>query len=96
MARTKNALLTGMKVLKSPATRKLMVKKIKGRSYVGKPPDMSHVVLSPAQLESNDRFAEAVQFARGIISDPVKKDAYKKRRGSSVYHSAIRDYMEQY
>lgn len=95
MAKTKNPLLVGMAVMKGPRTRKLMVKRIKSGHYIGTPPDMSNVIPSPAQLDAKSKFADAVKHAREIISDPVKKSAYKKRRGSSVYHSAIKDYMEQ-
>lgn len=95
MARTKNPLLIGFKVRRGSATKGLTVKMVKGTCYIIKSPDMSNVVPSSAQLYSNSKFAEAVRFARSIIHDPAKKAAYKARKGSTVYHSAIKDYMER-
>ena len=94
MAKTKNALLTGFKVSKELSNKQFIVKKRKGVTFLSKYPDMSNVVPSASQLQEKSRFAQAVKYAREIVNDPVRKAAYKVRRGSTVYHSAIKDFLE--
>ena len=72
----------------------LVFKVVKGEGVVTKYPDMSKVVPSEKQLAEKSRFGEAIRFAQGILRDPAKKAAYKVREGSSVYHSAIRDWLD--
>ncbi len=62
---------------------------------ISKKPDMSRVKPSENQLKEKSRFAEAIRFAQGIISDPEKKAAYKVKEGSTVYNTAIKDYMRK-
>jgi len=95
MAKTKNALLTGFKISKAVSDNQFVVRTRKGQSFLTKYPDMSNVRWSESQLEEKSRFAAAVKYARGIINDPVQKANYKARPGSSVYHSAIKDYLEK-
>jgi hypothetical protein len=64
-----------------------------GRTFVSKYPDMSKVEPSVAQLNAKDRFAAAVSFAQDIVHDPVKKANYPVPKGKTVYHTAIRDYL---
>jgi len=66
-----------------------------GKIVVSKKPDMSRVKPSENQLKEKSRFAEAILFAQGIISDPVKKAAYKVQEGRTVYNTAIKDYMRK-
>lgn len=94
MARTNNPLFTGLKVGLGKAVKPFVIKTLGDKVFISKCPDMSNVIPSELQLESNDRFAAAVQYARGIVADPVKKANYKVREGKNVYHSAIKDYME--
>jgi hypothetical protein len=94
MAKTKNPLLAGFKVGKELSNKQYIVKKRKGGSFLSKYPDMSNVVPSASQLLEKSKFAQAVKYARDIVNDPVRKAAYKARRGSTVYHSAIKDYLE--
>ncbi|WP_245552021.1 hypothetical protein [Chitinophaga pinensis] len=54
---------------------------------------MSNVVPSVAQLQEKSRFADAVKYAKSIVHNPVLKAAYKPRPGSTVYHSAIKDFL---
>ena len=49
------------------------------------------MVPSDSQLESDNRFADAVEYAKSIIAEPLKKANYKVRKGKSVHHSAIKD-----
>lgn len=96
MARTNNQLITGFKVSLGKAVKPFIVKTRNGKTFISKYPNMTNVIPSEAQLESNDRFALAVEYARGIIADPIKKANYKVRDGKSVYLSAIKDYMESH
>jgi len=67
----------------------------RGKIVVSKKPDMSRVKPSENQLKEKSRFAEAIRFAQGIISDPAKKAAYKVKEGNTVYNTAIKDYMQK-
>ncbi len=64
-----------------------------GKTFASKYPDMSKVKPSKEQLKYKSAFSEAVEFAQSVIRDPKKKAAYKVKKGASVYHTAIRDYM---
>lgn len=96
MARIKNPMWDGLKLGHGQIAKDFVLKKRNGKAFVCKYPDMSNVVPSELQLKSNRRFADAVAYARNIVNDPVKKVAYKARRGMSVYHSAVKDYLEGY
>ncbi|PWV49692.1 hypothetical protein C7475_105200 [Chitinophaga sp. S165] len=94
MARTNNHLFDGLKVSRGKNTKDFVLKTRGGKTFVSKCPDMSKVVPSALQLEYKNRFMLAVEYAKSIISDPVQKANYKTRPGSTVYHSAIKDYLE--
>ena len=74
----------------------LVFKRIRGRTVVSCYPDRSRVVLSERQVAANQKFKEAVAFARQITADPEKKAAFARniKKGKSVYHAAIRVYMK--
>ncbi|ACU61661.1 hypothetical protein Cpin_4204 [Chitinophaga pinensis DSM 2588] len=93
MAKTNNPLLTGYKVSKNATGKQFSLKSRKGRTFITKYPDMSNVVPSVAQLQEKSRFADAVKYAKSIVHNPVLKAAYKPRPGSTVYHSAIKDFL---
>lgn len=95
MAKTKNVLLTGCKVSKTVTHEEFVIKKRKGQTFLTKYPDMSNVVPSAAQLDEKSKFAAAVAYARAIVNDPVQKANYRAHPGSTVYHSAIKDYLKQ-
>lgn len=96
MAKTKNPLWAGWKISAGHSKKQFVIRNVGGKYFLCKYPDMSNVIPSESQVQSNDRFADAVQYARSIIADPVKKANYKVRAGKSVYHSAIKDYMENH
>lgn len=93
MARTKNPLFSA-KVRRGKIAPGFILKTRGEKAFICKCPDMSNVVPSELQLEHKDRFRAAVEYARSIVNDPYKKAAYKARKGSTVYHSAIKDYLE--
>ncbi|PSL28120.1 hypothetical protein [Chitinophaga ginsengisoli] len=95
MARTKNVLLTGVKVSKAVLDKEFVIKTRMGKTFLTRYPDMSNVVPSASQLEAKSKFAAAVEHAREIINDPVRKANYKVHPGSTVYHSAIKDYLKK-
>jgi hypothetical protein len=75
----------------------LVVKQYDYGTVITRYPDMSRVKKSPLQEKENALFKEAVKYAQGIIHDPKKKAAYAKKlkKGKSVYHAAIREYMKK-
>jgi hypothetical protein len=95
MAKTNNPLWAGYKGFSGAALKQIVFKTYGENTFVSKYPDMSNVIPSELQLREKRKFADAVQFARAIVHDPIKKAAYKAAEGKSVYHTAIRDYMEQ-
>ncbi|GAO43657.1 hypothetical protein [Flavihumibacter petaseus] len=92
MARSKSILL---KNLSGHIGKEIVIRTIRGKTFVSKYPDMSGVVPSEEQLKYKSKFSEAVAYAQSIINDPVKKAAYPVREGKSVYHSAIKDFMNK-
>jgi hypothetical protein len=81
----------------SGAIGKLLVWKVRnGKTFVTKYPNMSKVVPSEKQLSEKNKFGDAIRYAQSIIRDPAKKRAYKAKKGSSVYHSAIKDYLQKH
>jgi hypothetical protein len=95
MARTKNPLWTSSKGIRGGVLKEIVFKQYKDRTVVTKFPDMSGITQTELQIKGNSKFADAIIFAKDIINDPIKKAAYKRREGLSVYHSAIKNYMEQ-
>jgi hypothetical protein len=91
MARTNNNPLT--KGMSGAIGDNIQFRTFKKGTFSGKVPDMSHVIPSKNQTKRRGVFAKAVNFAQSVMKDPVKKAAYKRRDGLSVYHSAIKDYM---
>ncbi len=96
MARTRNPLWNGLKVGRSKTAKGFVVKTRGGKAFISKRPDMSKVVPSELQLRSNSKFREAVTYARSIVNDPAKKVAYKAKPGMTVYHSAVKEYLENH
>ncbi|MCU7549585.1 hypothetical protein OCK74_10695 [Chitinophagaceae bacterium LB-8] len=72
-------------------------KKWKKRIVITKYPDMSGIVASEKQRVRRDLFKEAVVYARWILSDAERKEAFRKtlprKKRRHVYQAAIRLYM---
>jgi hypothetical protein len=60
-------------------------------------PDMSNVKPSKLQKQKRKKVAEAVEYARSIINDPLQKVAYAKKlkRGARVYNAAIKEFLSK-
>ena len=74
--------------------KQLVFRKVNGKTLICKYPNRSHVVYTEEQIGYRSLFAKASAYASGILKDPVKKAAYKRHGETSVYHSAIKDFME--
>ena len=91
MARVNNPLTADMR----GAVGNVIFRVRNGKTFSSKFPDMSRVRASPKRKKVNTRFAKAVMYAQGIIADPVKKAAFKVKKGQSVYHAAIKKYLSE-
>jgi hypothetical protein len=59
---------------------------------------MSRVKRSGMQKMKQSIFADAVAYAQNIIRDRARKKAWqqKLKKGETVYHAAIKDYMKKH
>jgi hypothetical protein len=60
-------------------------------------PDMSKVVFTKEQRDAQKCFKQAVEYAKAICADPVKKAEYSKRMqpGQKVYNAIIAEFMRK-
>lgn len=93
MAESVNSIL--LHNLRGQIGKQLVIKHYGKKTVVTAYPDMSNVKPSKLQKAKRNDFAEAVAYAQGILHDPVKKKAYAKKlkKGKSVYHAAITEWM---
>ncbi len=94
MARVRSNIF--LKNLSGGIGKKLVFKIINGETFACKYPDRSQVKYTKEQLQYREIFAKASKYASEIVNDPVKKKAYKVKKKTSVYHSALKDYMAAY
>jgi hypothetical protein len=75
----------------------LVFKQYADKTVVTSRPDMSRVKRTRKQKMNSSAFTKAVEYARGILNDPKKKQEFAKKikKGASVYHAAIREYLLQ-
>ena len=94
MARVKKSdiLLSG---LRGKIGNTLVIKQYAYGTVVTKYPDMSGVKWSQRQKGGHKKFKEAVAFAKAILKDEKKRKQYEKKlkKGQSVYHKVISEYM---
>ncbi len=95
MARSTNNLL--LHNVSGQIGKQLVVKRYGNKTVITAYPDMSKVKPSKMQKAKRKVFAEAVAYAQAINNDTVKKAAYKKKvkKGQTVYHYAIREYLRK-
>lgn len=93
MAKSNNPLVKG---LRGSINRQIVIKQYAHCTVITIFPDMSRVVRSSRQKKNTKFFAQAVKYAKEILSDPEKYQAYKKALapGQRVYNQAIREYMQ--
>ncbi len=92
MAEIKDNLI--MKNMSGAIGKQLVFRKVNGKTLACKYPNRSHVVYTEEQIGYRTLFAKASAYASSILQDPAKKAAYKRHGETSVYHSAIKDYMD--
>ncbi len=75
--------------------KQIVVKRYGKKTVITAYPDMSRVKPSQLQKKKRKVFAEAVAYAQLINNDPVLKATYKRKvkKGQTVYHAAIKEYM---
>jgi hypothetical protein len=95
MAQSNTSLL--LRQLRGQIGKQIVVKQYGKKTVVTAYPDMSRVKPSKLQKKGRSKFAEDGVYAQAINNDPVKKAAYKKKvkKGKTVYHSAIQEYLKQ-
>lgn len=93
MATTTNNIL--LKGLRGAIGKEIVIKQYGKKTVVTKYPDMSKVKPSGLQKERRSIFKEAVNYAKAIIYTPELKEQYqqKVKRGQTVYHYALREYL---
>jgi hypothetical protein len=68
-----------------------------GKQTISKPPDMSRVKWSPAQVEHRKRFRRAVAYARAAMAEPRVCAVYEKeaaQKGKRPFDLAVSDYFK--
>jgi hypothetical protein len=75
----------------------IVVKQYRYGTVVTKVPDMSNVKSTRLQKKKRKKFKEAVAFALKILADPKAKAAFeaKLKRGKTVYHTAISQFLKK-
>jgi hypothetical protein len=85
-----NILTTGMS---GRFGKELVSKIINAKHFKLIYPDRTQVKYNKEQLKIKMIFKGVAKFAGDIVNDPVKNAAHKKKRGYTVYHTALADYM---
>lgn len=69
----------------------VVVKRYRNKDVLTAFPDMSKVIFSIRQLESQKRFREAVIFAKAVCADPAQKTKYEAmtKPGQKLYHAVL-------
>ena len=79
--------------------RRIMFRQYAGKTVICKFPDRSRVVYSTKQKEEQNRFKDAVAFAKIVISHQVLKDSYSMKASElgfrSAWNMAIADFMSR-
>jgi len=74
-----------------------VISKYNGKGMLCKPVYKRRVKKSPRQLEMQERFTEATQYAKSILGDLEKKEAYKrilKKINGNLYPAIVADYFK--
>lgn len=95
MASTSTNIIT--RGLSGQLGKELVVKQYGRKTVITRYPDMSKVKPSALQQQRRNKFAEAVAYAKAINNNAELKAAYKQKlkKGQTVYHYALREYLQQ-
>jgi hypothetical protein len=95
MAQSTTSIL--LHTLRGAIGKQIVVKQYGKKTVITAYPDMSNVKPSKLQKQKRKTFAAAIEYARSIINDPVKKTAYAKRlkKGARVYNAAIKEFLSK-
>ena len=87
-----NHLLAGL----SGKIGNFVLKQVKGKTIMCSVPTVKKGKLSKQQRANQQRFKQAVAYAKAINDDPAKREAYLKKvkKGESVYQYAMREYFK--
>ena len=75
---------------------RLVFKKYKGRTIVGKKPVRTKEV-SQGELDRRENFKDAVAYAKSVLADPAAREFYKPiafQRDISIYNCALGDFLK--
>ena len=77
--------------------KQIVVKQYGKKTVITAYPDMSNVKPSKLQKLKRKMFAAAIEYARTIVNDPVKKAAYAKKlkKNTRVYNAAIKEFLSR-
>lgn len=92
MARSKGG-LRGLSGLLGP----VILKQYADKTVITSRPDMKRVKRTKKQKMNSSRFALAVAYAKAILADSNKRREFAGtlKKGESVYHCAVRQYLLQ-
>ena len=93
MAKTNNVLTAS---LQGAIGDQIVFRTRNGKTFASKYPDMSNVKRTAKQQKETSRFAKAVAFAQSILKNPTKKGSIKVKKGQSLYHAAIQEYLKNH
>ena len=91
MAESKDNII--MKNMSGAIGKLIVFRRVNGKTIACKYPNRSQVFYTKEQIQYRELFSKASAFASSIIKDPVKRASYLRHGETSVYHSALKDYM---
>lgn len=74
-----------------------VISKYNGKGMLCKPVYKRRVKKSPRQLEIQERFTEAIQYAKHVLGNLEKREAYErklKKINGSLYPAIVADYFK--
>ena len=95
MAHSKESII--LHKMRGAIGKQIVVKQYGNKTVITAYPDMSKVKPSKLQKLKRKKFAAAIEYARSIINDPVKKETYTKKlkKGARVYNAAIKEFLSK-
>ena len=82
----------------SGAVGNLVFRRYEDEVVVGRKPDVSGVVETPAQAAHRERFRLAAVYGKGVFADPETKAIYEKgakARGKPAFALAVADFLNE-